>query len=146
MFLVDHFGTIACVTSVTTRKADGRSIVTLTDGRCLLSYRLIAAVKIGRPLTAKEVVHHINGDHTDDRFENLEVLANQAEHSRLHDALGASVQRKRDRVFCKRGHPYSEENTYTYYKRGGRERICKTCLRLTTRERNARKKAESCSL
>jgi hypothetical protein len=31
-----------------------------------------------------EVVHHINGDSTDDRPENLQLFANEAEHQRFH--------------------------------------------------------------
>lgn len=39
---------------------------------------------IGRYLTKEEVVHHINGDKSDDRIENLQWLPDNATHSLLH--------------------------------------------------------------
>jgi hypothetical protein len=41
---------------------------------------------LGRKLDRREQVHHINGDKTDDRPENLVVL-DIAEHARLHARL-----------------------------------------------------------
>lgn len=61
----------------------GRRIVYFEDGTRTTQARLIAAVKIGRALRPDEQAHHVNGDKSDDRFENLEVLT-ASEHSRLH--------------------------------------------------------------
>ena len=55
----------------------------LCGGSHIYEYRLIAEQKIGRTLADNEIVHHINGDATDNRPENLEVMT-QSEHAKLH--------------------------------------------------------------
>jgi hypothetical protein len=56
-------------------------------------HRVIAEQKMGRPLAPGEVVHHIDGDNRNNAPENLQVLASQAEHARLHN-LGRSAAKR----------------------------------------------------
>ena len=48
-------------------------------------HRLVAEKKIGRKLKRGEQVHHINGDKTDNRPENLDVMRSAAHHGRGPD-------------------------------------------------------------
>lgn len=47
-------------------------------------HRLIMEEKIGRYLSKKEVVHHINGIKTDNRIENLYLYKSESEHMAYH--------------------------------------------------------------
>lgn len=47
-------------------------------------HRIVAERKLGRPLRPGEVVHHVDGDKRNNAPSNIEVLASQREHIRLH--------------------------------------------------------------
>ncbi len=73
------------------KMSDGRILLYMPDhpnancigGTHILEYRFTAERITGRPLRDNEIVHHKNGDVTDNRLENLDVLS-QSEHAKLH--------------------------------------------------------------
>ena len=58
--------------------------------------RAAAEANIGRPLERGEVVHHMNGDATDNRPENLLVMPDR-QHRQLHMALAIEQMEGGDR-------------------------------------------------
>lgn len=62
---------------------NGYPVVLCADGKKRIEHRAVAEAKIGRPLRRGEHVHHINGDRTDNRPENLDVLS-RSQHTSLH--------------------------------------------------------------
>lgn len=50
-------------------------------------HRLLMAEYLQRPLYPEEVVHHINGNITDNQIENLKLLENKSKHTSLHRKL-----------------------------------------------------------
>lgn len=78
-------------------KSIGYRIVQV-DGRKVYEHRYIVEQKLGRKLTDREIVHHINHDKTDNRPENLAIMT-QAEHINIHKPmLGKKSKVKRDPI------------------------------------------------
>lgn len=48
-------------------------------------HRIIATQKLGRELLPEEEVHHIDGNHTNNKIENIIVLS-KSEHAKIHAA------------------------------------------------------------
>jgi hypothetical protein len=61
----------------------GRWWLTTRSGAPMTFARALMECHLGRHLEAHEVVNHVNGDKTDDRVENLQVLSKSA-HATLH--------------------------------------------------------------
>jgi hypothetical protein len=62
--------------------ASGYVMVMIDDKECY-EHRVVMERLLGRRLSSKEHVHHKNGNKTDNRIENLEVLA-ASSHAREH--------------------------------------------------------------
>jgi hypothetical protein len=55
----------------------------MVNKKSCYEHRFVVEEHLGRKLTTKEHVHHINGDRTDNRLENLEVIS-ASNHGREH--------------------------------------------------------------
>lgn len=62
----------------------------LYQGRYALEHRVVWWGNTGSLPGPDEVIHHINGDQKDNRFENLELKFN-IEHSREHSTTGRTM-------------------------------------------------------
>lgn len=60
------------------------------NGKYLREARLVMAKKINRELTSKEIIHHINGNPSDDRPENLYLFSDHKSHANYEANLRAT--------------------------------------------------------
>lgn len=68
---------------IPTLGADGYKHVWFSDGSGEKEHRYIMEQQLGRKLTTDEVVHHIDGNRSNNNLSNL-VVMNRGEHSALH--------------------------------------------------------------
>ena len=101
------------------------------DGRkkhVLRSRRMVES-DIGRPLRSDEHVHHINGDRTDDRLENLEVIS-ASEHCSMTWTGRPSPHKGKEKGF-------RHGSLYGWMKKKCQCEICLTAKRDWHDKRNA---------
>ena len=59
------------------------------DGKMIyaMQHRLVIEKHLKRYLKCEEIIHHINGDFSDNRIENLLLCKNKSEHLIIHDKM-----------------------------------------------------------
>jgi hypothetical protein len=93
----------------------------------VLRYRYVMERKLGRPLLPNELVHHKNGDKTDDREENLEIVE-RGSHTSHHwktGEMGASLDYDQLRHLRSQGLGYKRISQETGYPRSSIQSACK---------------------
>ncbi len=62
---------------------DGYRVICFEGDKEIREHRFIVENNLGRSLKEEEIIHHKNGDKTDNRIENLEIT-NRKEHINIH--------------------------------------------------------------
>lgn len=68
--------------SQTSWRSNARKRIQIDNVR-VYEHRKIMEEYLGRKLSTKEHVHHVNGDPTDNRIENLSIVS-PSEHGKIH--------------------------------------------------------------
>ena len=123
---------------LTAYMANGYPTVTLSapDRHKTKRVHLIVAEAFLGPRPEGADIRHLDGDPTNNRVSNLaygtrsENMIDRVAHGKDHNAR---------KTHCPQGHPYSAENTYTTKDN---KRMCRTCMRVRSRENQRRRAAE----
>jgi hypothetical protein len=57
-------------------------------GKRIDEHRLIMEKHLGIKLTNEEIIHHIDGDKSNNKIENLELFPNKKSHTKFHHENG----------------------------------------------------------
>lgn len=92
-----------------------------TKNGYVLEHRIVVENQIGRILGANEVVHHIDGDKKNNRFDNLSIM-NNIEHAELH---GSTKSQRLVLLRCPNcDKKFVKAKRNTHLSKGGRATFC----------------------
>lgn len=92
---------------------------------CVMEHRLVMEKYLGRFLTKKEVVHHINKNKQDNNIENLELFSSVGKHTQTHHIVRDSKGKfKKKSEGCGKTWYNSKENKMCECRIDG---LCEEC-------------------
>ena len=67
---------------------------------CVFVHILLAESLLDRHLTKEEIVHHINENKLDNRYDNILIFDTKASHSKFHNSSHFRIYIKKDVLMC----------------------------------------------
>jgi hypothetical protein len=106
------------------------------QGKLWQAHRWLLQRAMPEPIPAHMDVDHLCGNRACVRPSHLEIVT-RSENIRRGTAPATNRARAAAITHCPKGHPYDEENTYRYTRRGMTVRMCRECMRERNRARYA---------
>lgn len=100
-------------------------------------HELVLTTFVGERPSPAHVARHLNDIPSDNRLENLR-WGTESDNMFDQSRNGGNHWKNRDR--CKHGHEYTPENTRIRMVGKAQVRVCRECVRLEARKRNAKRK------
>lgn len=95
------------------------------DGKKIGQHTAFMMQILGRNLKRGEIVHHKNGNRSDNRLENLELMT-VSKHLQMHNLKHPVINGMKICTKCGKNQPIKEFGKASYVKSGYRN-ICRTC-------------------
>ena len=117
------------------RKAPNGYLQVYVNGKSRMAHRYLLEEHLGKKLLTTQHVHHINGDKTDNRIENL-LICSTRRHGKLHRRNKIINGKKR----CTKCEKWLMAKNFAW-NNGNRHSYCRLCMSEYHRQWHQRKKA-----